>query len=136
MNYQKQTVFTSPRVRSDGSRIYKWGCSRDDPAHPCLEEDRNRKKKTCCHGDFCNEDVPASWLPRPPPPEITPDNSTRPPPPDISTDSPSPGEEKPENCTLAQGGASSDIKPCIGPGSTIELIPSDSDPDTTEIKSE
>ncbi|CAI8005783.1 hypothetical protein GBAR_LOCUS4393 [Geodia barretti] len=127
------------------ARGYSDGAAQEKtPPTLVRRKSKPKKKKTCCRGWFCNKDVPTDWVKGNEnenettptmtlPTEATPTNSTRPPPAEISTGSPTTEEETPSNCTLAEGGMSSDIKPCAGPGSVIELTPEKVEPITTEI---
>ena len=109
------------RVRKNGSKIYKLGCTR--PTQTCEEEDRNRKKKTCCRDWFCNRRVPSHWLadddaaPVTTPTPVV-NTSTVPDPLNLSTDSPI-IEEESSNCTVKQDDSLM-LTPCVGPGSVNE----------------
>jgi hypothetical protein len=106
----------------------------------CVEENRNRKKKSCCSDWFCNQNIPRDWLTgdqitsdETTPPTTTPtlivpnpDNSTRPPPAIISPVAPPTEEET--NCTVAESDKSISLTPCAGPGSVPDLTPITSSP--------
>jgi hypothetical protein len=125
------SCFSSLRVKKNGTRIYKLGCTRLNQT--CEEEDRNRKKKSCCRDWFCNKNVPSHWLndsdviseATPTPPV----NPTSPDPLDLSLTGPTIEEESP-NCTVNQEDSLT-LAPCAGPGSVDQ--PPLLDPIATEI---
>lgn len=95
-----------------------------------MEENRNRKKKLCCRGWFCNKNISSQWVPsgnstQTTPPVTTPPTDSTPLPPLILvTDDPQVEEETTSNCTVAEG--DNRLKPCVGPGSLP--VPSDPNP--------
>ena len=126
------------RVKKNGTRIYKLGCTRLNQT--CEEEDRNRKKKSCCRDWFCNRNVPSHWLndsddiseTTPTPPV----NPTSPDPLDLSLTGPTIEEESP-NCTVNQEDSLT-LAPCAGPGSVdqpplLEPIDTDIIPDPGDL---
>ena len=139
------------RVKSNGMRVFKWGCTGDGANSSCVEENRNRKKKSCCHTSFCNQNISTSWLKgggdnvtmptEATPTEATPTEATpttadgtRPPPPVLTFDT-TPNEDR-TNCSRRRrrGSHSPDIESCPGPGSVPpELVPDTVVPVSTEL---
>ena len=136
------------RVKSDGSRVFKWGCTGEGPSQSCAEENRNRKKKICCRSSFCNQNISSDWIKggdntttptetTPTQATPTPVNSTRPPAAVITIDVAPTGEED-DNCTRARRGSSSSATldnncPWPGTGSVPDLTPDEVIPVPPEL---